>query len=99
MPDLSQAELRDLVLADADPRRVVAMGLPVPCGTVDPAVYKMLPGVGVQRAAALADAADAGRLTREADILRIHGFGTKMAARIAPLIQWCATADGLEPSP
>ncbi len=79
------------VPADAPAVRRVALGLPVPCGTTDPRVYEVLPGVGPSRARALADAAGRGRLRGPHDLLRIPGFGSKMATRIAPRIEACPT--------
>lgn len=87
---LDQTEIAALVPPSTAARDRVALGLPVPCGSTEPTVFEQLPGVGQSRAAALAAAARAGRLQRPEDLLRIPGFGTKMAARIAPRIDWCA---------
>ncbi|GEM_PF-3555798 len=95
-PDPPSVETPEALLAalpgDVPPRRRVALGLPVPCGTTDPRVFEALPGVGPARGRALAEAARAGALRGPEDLLRIPGFGSKMAARIAPRLGACPPA-------
>ncbi len=64
------------------------LGWPLAPGESDPAAWSSLPGIGPARARALADAARAGELQRPDDLLRVPGFGIKMAAVVAERVAW-----------
>ena len=61
----------------------VVLGWPVPAGCPDPEAWEALPGIGPALGGRLARAAATGQLTSSADLLQVHGIGTKMAATLA----------------
>ena len=71
-----------------EPALAAGLGWPVPHDCSDAAVWQVLPGIGPARAADLAEAAAAGRLRAPADLLRVPGIGSKLAARLEPRIAW-----------
>lgn len=71
-----------------DPVLAAGLGWPVPHDCGDPEAWQALPGIGPTRAADLAEAAAAGRLRAPADLLRVPGIGSKLAARLEPRIAW-----------
>lgn len=75
----------------ADPRVAVGLGWPLSPGEGDPSVWSALPGIGPARAAALSSAACAGALSAPEDLLRVPGFGIKMAAVVAERVSWRST--------
>ena len=64
------------------PQQVV-LGWPVPPDCPDPEAWEALPSIGPALGGRLARAAAAGQLTSSADLLRVHGIGSKMAATLA----------------
>lgn len=61
----------------------VLLGGAIPANCGEPGAWEALPGIGPALGGRLARAAEAGRLLSPADLLQVHGIGTKMAATLA----------------
>ncbi len=64
------------------------LGWPIAPDEPDPSVWSALSGIGPARARTLADAATAGDLATPDDLLRVPGFGIKMAAVVGARVAW-----------
>lgn len=72
----------------SDPVVAAALGWPLDPAEPDPAVWSTLPGIGPSRAALLADAAARGGISCPDEVLRLPGFGIKMAAVVSSRVSW-----------
>ena len=72
----------------ADAAVAAELGWPIASNESDPAVWSSLAGIGPARARGLAEAAARGELLGPDDLLRVPGFGIKMAAVVADRVAW-----------
>jgi hypothetical protein len=79
-----------VLVAPDPPAAAAALGWPIAAGETNPAVWQTLPGIGPSRAEVLAAAAAQGSLQQPDDLLRLPGFGIKMAGAVAPRVLWAA---------
>lgn len=78
----------DALSRPEDDSIAVSLGWPISPQCGEARVWEALSGIGAARAAALSGAASHGQLRVPADLLRVPGIGIKMAALLAPRVEW-----------